>query len=76
MGNMKGVASMQVLLTITVFCALMMPAHGADGAFWESGNDFLRYCSSVEKDDVIDLIEVTRGHALYGLHPGTVGRRR
>jgi hypothetical protein len=68
--NMKGVAAMKVLLTIAVFCALMMPAHAADGAFWESGNDFLRYCSSVEKDDVIDLIEVTRGMHCMGYIQG------
>jgi len=47
-----------------------MPAHAADGEFSESGNDFLRYCSSVEKDEVIDLMEVTRGMHCMGYIEG------
>jgi hypothetical protein len=69
--NMKGVASMKFSLTIAMFCALMMTARAADGAFWESGNDFVRYCSSIEKGDVaIDLTELTRGMHCMGYIQG------
>jgi hypothetical protein len=62
---------MKLLLTLVVLWSLVTPAHAADEEFWESGNNFLRYCSSAEKDEkTMDMVEVEQSMRCVGFMEG------